>query len=197
MRDFGQKVPFNPGYYKLSFASADSVDLSYRNLKAVSQKKFWLMKTEPVAIGFINRNTAFFLGCMIWGGFLSCRFKDEAKEIDGNFNLKLSKKEKELADSSVEPKKMLEMIESLDRDCKYFLKRPLNIDKNIKEILDAYIEFAQLNKNFVETKLTSDVKLPKFVKFMKNYTVVQLDELCEKIYAIIDSQKIEDLLLLF
>ena len=61
-------------------------------------------------------------------------------------------------------------------------------------ILDSYEEFVELNGNFVETKSTSDVKVPKVVEHFSNYNEQKLDVLCDLIYKVIENKKIEALL---
>lgn len=197
MKNFDKSVPFDPGYSQISFCFIGNIDVAvdeYKKLKADNQKKFWLMKNESTLVDFINRSSAFYLGCLLWGAFLHYRFKNEPKEIEGNHALKLSEQEKREFDCCVEVDAILEYINSLNRDCKYFLKRPLKISEFIIKILENYIEFARINENFINTKTTSDIKLPKtFVHFDK-LSNEKLDKLCEKIYAIIESKQIVSLL---
>lgn len=195
--DFEKTVPFDPGYSPLSFSFIENIALAnqeYSHLKANHQKKFWLTKFEPVIIEFINKSAAFYLGCLLWGGFISYRFKDTPKEISGNNTDNLSEKERKELDCAIEAKAMLEYIESFNKDFKYFFKRPSKIQPQIKEILENYVEFAKINNNFIGINKTSDIKTPKVIDHFKDLSNLQLDELCDKIYAIIESAKIADLL---
>lgn len=197
MNKFEKNVPFDPGFSPLSFSFIENIQVAtqeYSKMSANHQKKFWLAKFEPTIVDFICKTSAFYLGCILWGGFIHCRFKDSPKEITGNNTDKLSEREKSELDCAVEVKAIIEYIKNFDRDCKYFLKRPAKIPPIINEILDNYIEFASLNNNFINVKNTSGIKLPEAVSHFNELNEKQLDELCEKINASIDSAKIETLL---
>lgn len=197
MKNFEQTVPFDPGFYKVSFSFIENINAAnqdYGKLKASHQKKFWLIKFEPAIVDFINKSTAFYLGCLLWGCFIHYRFKNEPKEIEGNNTKNLSEKAKEELDCAIEVKAILEYIKSFDRDCKYFLKRPARINNLILEILNNYVEFTQINDNFITIDSTKDIKLPKTFEHFKRLSNEQLDNLCEKIYSIIESKKIDNLL---
>lgn len=197
MKDVSKSVPFDPGYYTISFSFLEQIYPlieNYNQIKVPHQKKFQLTRIEPLILSLINKSSAFYLGCMLWGGFLNQRFKNPPKEISGNNTLNLSAKELQELDCGAEPKIILEYIKEFDRDCKYFLKRPSTISDFIPEILNSYIEFAKNNENFVKIIYTSDIKLPKELEHFKKLSNSQLDELCEKIYEAIGSNKIEKLL---
>ncbi|MFA7658480.1 MAG: hypothetical protein WCY19_03510 [Candidatus Gastranaerophilaceae bacterium] len=197
MKKFNKTVPFDPGYSKTSFSFAEQISCltgAYNKTKAPHQKKFQLNRLEPLILDLINKSVAFYLGCMLWGGFIHERFKREPKEILGNSTKNLSEKELQEIDCSAEAKFIFQYIESFDRDCKYFLKKPANISAFIPEILRSYVEFANINKNFVNINKTDEIKLPGVLSHFGTLTNNQLDALCEKIYEIIDSGKIETLL---
>lgn len=197
MKNFDKSVPFDPGFSAISFSFIENIvtaNQDFNSLKASHQKKFWLTKFESTLIEFINKSTAFYLGCILWGGFIHYRFKDEPKEISGNNTLGLSEEELQELDCAIEAKAILRYVESFDRDCKYFLKRPAKTPALITEILENYIEFAGINNNFIGINETNDIKIPKAIDHFKNLSDEQLDVLCEKIYSAIESNKIENLL---
>lgn len=199
MQDFTNSVPFDPGYSKMSFSFLGDIDVlvdEYSKLKANHQKKFWLVKNEPSIITFIEKCTAFYCGCLLWGSFIYYRFLDESKKIEGNNTDKMSKEELQDYDSAYEVKAIIDYINFLDRDFKYFVKRPFKISEQIKNILKNYVEFASLNNNFVGIVETSQIKIPKTYEKISKYKKEQLDELCEKIFEVINSLKIEKLLLI-
>lgn len=197
MHKFEKEVPFDPGYSAISFSFLDNIEAviqDYSKLKANHQKKFWLSASEIKIVDLIEKSTAFYLGCMLWGSFIHLRFKDEPKIITESNIPKMSEEEFKEFDCAYEVKAILEYIKILDRDCKYFLKRPVKISPQITDILNNYIEFAQLNNNFRNVKTTADIKLPKYCDKFSKMTNKQLDELCEKIYSVISEAKIELLL---
>lgn len=197
MNNFDKTVPFDPGFSKISYSFIGNIQAAtqeYNHLKAPHQKKFWLTKFENTLIDFINKSSAFYLGCIIWGSFIHYRFKNNPKKISGSNTDGLSKEELKDFDCAVEAKAMLEYIDSFNRDCKYFLKRPSRISKSIVEILTNYIEFAKINNNFIGIKTTADVKIPAAFKHFEKLAEKELDGICEKIYATIKEEKIEKLL---
>lgn len=197
MNNFKDIVPFDPGYSKISFSFAEQISYvtgSYSQLKAPHQKKFQLSQLEPVILNLINKSTAFYLGCMFWGGFIHERFKNEPKEISGNNTGKMSEEELKELDCGAEAKLIIKYIESFDKDCKYFLKRPAKISDFIIDVLNSYIEFAQINENFIKVCRTNDVKLPQKLEHFKDLSNEQLVFLHKKINNAIDSNKIETLL---
>lgn len=196
MHKFDKTVPFDPGYSKISFSFIENIDvaeLEYSKLKANHQKKFWVVKNEPMIIDLIEKSSAFYLGCMLWGGFIHARFKDAPKEIVGNNTENLSAEELKDFDCAIEAKVMLNYIKKLDRDCKYFLNRPAKLSAKFVTILENYVQFASLNNDFIGVKTTDQIKLPDLVKNFENLSENKLDEIREKIYACIESAKIENL----
>lgn len=197
MKNFDKNVPFDPGFSAISFSFIENIaaaNQDFNNLKVPHQKKFWLTRFEPTLVEFINKSTAFYLGCLLWGGFIHYRFKNEPKEISGNNTTGLSGKELDEIDCALEAKAILKFVESFDRDCKYFLKRPSKVSGLIKEILENYIEFAKMNCNFININRTDEIKIPQAVEHFKDLSNEQLDNLCDKIYSAIEANKIENLL---
>lgn len=197
MQKFDTTVPFDPGFSSISFSFSENIQVAkheFFQLKASHQKKFWLIKYEPVLVEFIEKSTAFYLGCMLWGAFIHFRFSQSPKAITGNTTDELNAAELKELDCASEAKAILEYIKSFERDCKYFLSRSARITPQIIEILENYIEFARINNNFIGVKTTSDIKIPKAFTHFEKMTQEQLDELCENIYSVIESNKIEDLL---
>lgn len=197
MNNFKDNVRFDPGYYKISFSFVGQISYltgNYNQIKNPNQKKFQLSRLESGILNIINKSTAFYLGCMLWGGFLHEYFRDEPKEILGNNTKGMSEKELQDLDCSIEAKVILQYIENFDKDCKYFLKRPAKVSSFLTEVLNSYIEFAQLNDNFINVNYTNEIKLPKAMEHFKDLSHEQLDTLYEKINIAIDSNKIETLL---
>lgn len=197
MKKFEKGVPFDPGYSQYSFSFLENIVYitgEYSKLKANHQKKFKLSLIEPTIIDLIKKCTAFYLGCMLWGGFIHYRFKDSPKEIIGNNTKDLTEEEFKELDCAEESKFMLKYIEQFDKDCKYFLKKPARVPASIIEILNSYNEFVEINNNFRNVNQTSEVKLPKAFSHFKKLSNEQLDNLNEQISKIIESGKIEDLI---
>lgn len=193
MRNFETTVPFDPGYASKAFSFIDAIKTTqdcYNQLKSNGQKKIWLPQAEPEIVKLIELNAAFYLGCILWGGFLANRFKNDPKEIEGNTTLTLSEEEKKDLDCAVDAKAALEYIKNFERDCKYFLRRGMKIKPIIKEIYESYVEFAELNNQFIDVRTTSDLKTPKVIAHFKDLSDAQLDLLCESIYMIINTEEL-------
>lgn len=197
MPNFEKNVPFDPGYSKISFSFPEQINYLMRNyyqIKAPHQKKFQLMQLEKFILELINKSTAFYLGCILWGGFIHFRFKQSPKDIIGNNTNKLSEAEMKELDCAQEAKSILEFIQSINKDFNYFLRRPIKTSSEINEFLNSYIDFAKINNNFIGVNNTKDIKTPKTIAHFEKLKNEQLDKLCELIYSAIDSNKIENLL---
>lgn len=191
MRNFEETVPFNPGYESMAFSFIERIQNikdCYALIKSNAQKKAWLPQVEPQVNKLLELNAAFYLGCILWGGFLAYRFTDSPKEISDNAIQDLSEEDLMDFDCAEEPKAALKFIQSFEHSCICFLKRPMRISPIIKEIYESYVEFAQLNEDFLHVKTTADVKVPKAIEHFKDFSNEQLDELCDKIYAIIEPE---------
>ena len=195
MENFKDKVPFDPGYsaiYVPIIGDIEAFAQEYSKLKAAHQKKFWLVKFEPQILNLIEKNSAFYLGCMLWGGFLHFRYPN--KEITGNATSNISKEERERFDCAEEVKIVLNFIKNLDRDFVYLVKRHSKVSKFTREILENYVEFAQINKNFVDTKNTNEIKIPEVVEHFKDLSPEKLDELYSNIKNAINTSNSKALL---
>ena len=197
IRNFDLTVPFDPGFSEFSFdftRAIKSSTESYNKIKATHQKKYWLATLEPAVVDYINAGSAFYLGCILWGGFIHFRFKDSPKKISGNDTENLCENDLKNLDCASQAKAMLEYIKVLNKDCKYFLRRESKVSGQAVENLEGYVEFAQINNNFIGIKNTSDIKIPKCIKHFEDLSNEQLDKLCEKIYSAIDEGTIGNLL---
>ena len=197
MKKFDKGVPFDPGYSKYAIYFPESITPFLEELallKSPHQKKFKLSTAEPQIKSLINNCAAFYLGCILWGAFIHHRFKDEPKDVINNPMENLTKKELKDRDYTDEIEFIFQLIAHLDKDFKYFLKKPFQVDDQIIEIFNVYNEFTKLNKNFSNIKISSDVKLPKAVKHFEKLDNKKLDKLYEQIEQIISSGNIEELL---
>ncbi|EKE04285.1 MAG: hypothetical protein ACD_20C00089G0005 [uncultured bacterium] len=197
MSQFENGVPFDPGYsqYTLYFPEAIlPLVEELARIKAPHQKKFKLSMVEPAIHDLVNNCAGFYLGCILWGGFIHHKFKDDPKEIINNPGDDLTEEELKSRDYNEEINFMLEYFKHLDRDYKYFCKKPFKVDQQILDIFNAYSEFVSLNNNFANIKLTSDVKLPESVKHFDKLSQKKLDTLYKNISEVIESGKLEDLL---
>ena len=192
-------IQFDPGWNKLYIHFPNCIDFEVKDIKkfkAINQIKFQITKAEAKTISLLKKCVSIYLGCLLWGGFVSQRFKEEdPKEVINNPNLLIKEELKEGAISlTYETDFILNFIEELNNCCKFYLKRPLNIEPKFIEIIKAYREFVIINNNFSETKKTSDVKLPQSLNHFKNISIKDLDILKNTIEQVIASEKPEEIL---
>ena len=185
------KVSFDPGFFRHTFAfPPEIVDIisSISSIKQMHTRKFEFQKLEVRLLPIIKSSAAVYLGCTLWGCYL--HFSYPHSEITGN----IMKDAEENTDKAGEIELILATIEQLHRASKYYLNRPFRIDDKITNYFRDYRNFAELNNNFAQIAYTSDIKIPDNYLYFKNYSIEQLDELKDKIYKIIESDKITDIL---
>jgi hypothetical protein len=59
---------------------------------------------------------------------------------------------------------MIEFIKNFSRDTKYYLNKEYSFPEYKMDVLNIYIEFSKLNKGFVSSKSSDDIKLPTILK---------------------------------
>ena len=191
------KVPFDPGYSKFSAQIPQEVTLvldQIAGLKKPHQKKFEFQKFEMQVAPAIKNSAAIYLGCILWGSYLSHRYKDDPKEISGNVMKEIPQEQQENFDHNKEIDFLTDFIDKLDKSSIYYLKRPAKSGKELIPYLEAYREFTALNNNFFELDSTDQIKLPGAVAHFENYDAQKLDELKLRIEEIINSGKIDRIL---
>ncbi|OGI05141.1 MAG: hypothetical protein A2104_07435 [Candidatus Melainabacteria bacterium GWF2_32_7] len=197
MNQFASGVPFDPGYsqYTIYFPEAILPFVEeLAQIKAPHQKKFKLSLSESGIHQLINNCAGFYLGCILWGAFIHHKFKDSPKEVIDNPADDLTEEELKSRDYTEEINFMLEFFKQIDRDYKYFCKKPFKVDEQVINIFNAYNEFVVINDNFLNIKLTSDIKLPKAVEHFDKLDQEKLDTLYKYISDVVDSGNLEDLL---
>jgi len=191
------KVPFDPGFSEFSVNVPDEAMLildEISKLKQLHKKKYEFQKLEINLTPLIKNCAAIYLGCILWGSYLHNRYKADPKEISGNVIKEMSEDQRGNIDYDGEINLIIELINRLDRDSKYYLKKPGKISRDVISYLEAYREFCRLNKNFTELNCTDGIKLPETTAHFENYDEQKLDELKDLIENIINSKKIENLL---
>lgn len=197
MINYSETVTFNPGFS--NFAQDIPFDIleQVESLKQNTPKhkiKFELSRTIPLLVKNINAISAIYAGCMLWGVFLNLYFIDNPLKITDNPVHELSDEQKAALDYSEESAFMLNLINSLDKDSRFFLNKPLGVHPKVIRVLEAYADFARLNNNFTNTFLTSDVEFIDFLQKYKSCSKEELETLHDKIKSAINNNKITDLL---
>ena len=178
-----ETVKFDPGMGELVVDFNEFVNSVYSQLmsfRTIHQKrarfKLYVSKIEKA----MENNIAFYFGCLLWAYYLVKENDKNPKEIVGNVFLNVTQEQKDDYDYLVQVNFMENYFESFERDVNYYTGQKKLIPNFWKEILNLYSEFLTLNSGFVDTKMTSDIKLPE--KISKNKIDVKplIDEAIEK-----------------
>lgn len=159
-----EKVKFDPGIGELVLDLNDFVNNVYSQLmsfRTIHQKRARFRLYASKIQKYMKNNIAFYLGCLLWAYFIYKTNINSPKEIEGNIFLNLPEDEKEKYDYMMQVNFIENYIECFERDSLYYTGKKIEIPRIWKNILKLYKEFLQLNKGFVDTKTTSDIKLPE------------------------------------
>lgn len=196
MENYKNSVPFDPGYNELQSELPADILEHIELLKKSTPKhkiKFELSRLLPHICKSIDAIAAIYLGCVVWGAFLKYYF-DTPVKIEGNPAEKLSEEEKQSFDYTEELVFVEKLIKELDRDSKYYLGKPLQINKNVKKALESYYNFVKINENFLSTFYTNEIKETEYMKKYSAKTKEELENLHNLIKTAIKEQKIYDIL---
>lgn len=182
-----QSVKFDPGFARHTTILSISLDFIYAKIQ--SYKNFGQRKTSfkmnyDEIQHIVDNNIGFCLGCLLWAVYIKSLGN---LPVTGNpcYGDTFDKDETcEEIDFS------LEYLEQLKKDAKYYLNLNYEINPLYITILELYREFLLGNKNFVSTKNTDDIVLPKS---FKNPTEKELKTIYKKIEEVIKTGKLLDL----
>lgn len=195
MTDSLNKALFDPGFSGVLFhflPAYQNMNAQISSLKNFNQKKFkYQMLSKNVNKAF-NSTLGFWRGCILWGIYLKYKFKNAPKEIEGNTLLDISENELKEYMFNEEFDFIENYMKNYPSETKYFLGKEIKFDKKFFDIFYDYREFAVLNEHFVNTKMTSDIKIPK--KFELEYTDIELDEIYNKIINAINDRDLSKLI---
>ena len=190
MINFENGAPFDPGFAPLVYGftyNAIVADNELNNLVSLHQKKFRYKIQYPQILKLMKNTIAFYQGCLMWAYVISKKFQDSPIAITGNFSLG---KNPEEYDFLAEVNYLIDYLEKIEKDAKYYLSQNANIPEYWKKIVNTYREFLQLNKNFTSTERTNEIKLPAQIE-NANFNV---DEFIFQIDTAITENHIEKLL---
>ncbi|MBS4760340.1 MAG: hypothetical protein KHX03_06550 [Clostridium sp.] len=162
--DFSKGVLFDPGYSKYTLAFATNIDAVYNvifSMKAMHQRKFKFQTVYPQILKLIEHTVGFYLGCLLWASYISQKFDKEPKEILENDYLGKAVNEDEML---FEVNYAISYLDKLKKDCKYYLGKNCNIPDDWYQVMNVYKEFLVSNNFLVNTKNTSELKLPPELK---------------------------------
>lgn len=185
--NFDNGAQFDPGFVQHMSAFVPNIEYIYAGLNRL--KNFTLKKNQfkmyyPKIQSLLKNYLGFYLGCILWAAYIS---QLDEKPILNNLCFGGEYSEKETLS---EVDFILDYIEQLKKDVKYYTGQDFTIDENSINILNAYREFLIANKGFVETKTTKDIKLPANLKTPSDK---DLEEILSGIEKVIDSGKLYEL----
>ena len=185
--NFDNGAQFDPGFVQHMSAFVPNIEYIYAGLNRL--KNFTLKKNQfkmyyPKIQSLLKNYLGFYLGCILWAAYIS---QLDEKPILNNLCFGGEYSEKETLS---EVDFILDYIEQLKKDVKYYTGQDFTIDENSINILNAYREFLIVNKGFVETKTTKDIKLPTNLKTPSDK---DLEEILSGIEKVIDNGKLYEL----
>jgi len=188
---------FDPGYAQfLPDFPDNAIDLlkEISSIKQNHQKKFTFTNFERQICPIVKTYAAFYLGCMLWGGFLSSYFQSLPVDIVENPMLELSEEEKTSVSEDKLSDVILKFVCELNKSAQFYFKRNSFIKPDLVDILKIYKKFTEINNSFVNTKSTSDIILPEEFEYMKNLSKEELILLKISIHEVLKTRNLEGLL---
>ena len=185
--NFDNGAQFDPGFVQHMSAFVPNIEYVYaglNRLKNFTQKKNQFKMYYPKIQSLLKNYLGFYLGCILWAVYLN---QLDEKPILNNLCFGGEYSEKETLS---EVDFIMDYIEQLKKDVKYYTGQDFTIDENSINILKAYREFLIANKGFVETKTTKDIKLPAN---LKTPSEKNLKEILSGIEKVIDNGKLYEL----
>lgn len=183
------KALFDPGFSKILLSGFSyNIEILYYNLSRIKnfgQKKNQFILTFQKGKSLFDVYLGFYLGCMLWGACL--RAMGSEKLEDNPFLGETYDRNQSLEEVFY----MKDFVKKFDRDSKYYLGKPFNVDENKLKILDLYEDFVDINKGFEQVDTTDKIKL---VGNLEKLTKEEIEIINSKIEEVINENKIEELL---
>ncbi len=154
-------LEFDPGFGPYILAFRGTVEYLYTDInrfKNFSQKKVKFLQYHKKILEVFYNNVGFYVGCLMWAAYLIAQPEGEILS-----NPCFGGKYVEEEDTS-DTQYMLKFAELFPKDMKYFLGQSFEFEPEIVKLIKVYEEFLILNKGFTETKLNSDLVMPKKLK---------------------------------
>lgn len=188
--NFTTEVPFDPGYAPnlVPFLPAiNAINAELLPIKNFGQKKLRYKVLSKIGHKAFLSTLGFWVGCILWGGFMKYKFEEAPKTISGNDFIGLSKEEVAGFAYNEEFEAMATYIQTYSKDQNYYLGKYISLPNFYIKIVEEYKEFVNLNENFLYSKSTNDIKLSPRFEFLENYTDEKLDELYSQIMVPIEN----------
>ncbi len=176
-----KSVLFDPGFAQHTTILSISLEYVYSQIlsfKNFGQRKMKFKMNYPQILKMVDNNVGFCLGSLLWAVYIrSCGNLN----IEGNPCLGGTYDKNEAVE---EIDFSINFFNRLKNDAKYYLNINYEINPLSLTILDLYKEFLTENMNFVNTKTTDDIKLPKS---FKTPSKSELEKIKSKIHEVIAS----------
>ncbi len=183
--NFENGVPFDPGFVQHISAIIPNIEYAYGNLnryKNFGQKKAQFKMLYPKLIGLIDNYIGFYTGCILWAEAIKTL---NTKPITGNFCCGGEYNEDETLQ---EVNFLIEYLNYLPKDVKYYLGQNYTLDSTDLKILEAYKEFLKVNKGFTKVEKTDDIVIPECIKSSDD-----VKKIFDKVEEVIESGKLSEL----
>ena len=184
--DFKDGAQFDPGFIQHISAFVPNIEYAYGSLnrfKNFGMKKQQFKMLLPKIEQLIENYLGFYAGCMLWASYIK---NLDDTPILNNFGLGSEYNEEETLS---EVDFILNYIEQLKKDVKYYTGKEFSIDSNSINILEAYRSFLKANEGFTKTEKTSDIVLPEGFK-----NPGKDEEILSKIEEVVENGHLKDLI---
>lgn len=159
--NFDDGVEFDPGFIRHLTAFVPTIEYMYSTIerfKNFGQKKLQFKMFYPKIQTLLSNYIGFYFGCMLWAAYIKTL---GSKPILNNLCFGGEYSESE---SLEEVNFVIEYVDKLAKDVKYYLGQNFSFDSSSRNILAVYAEFLKLNCGFVQVLTTADLKIPDSFK---------------------------------
>ena len=191
------KAQFDPGYapHLVPFLPTfEAFIQEMMHIKNFGQKKMRYKVLNKVVYKSLLSTLGFWVGCILWGGYIKYKNANAPKQIDGNNFLGLKPDDIKSFAYDQEFEAILYYIESYSKDMKYYTGANVQLPVFYRTIVEEYRDFVSLNENFLTTEMTSNIKIPSKFDFLAKYSQAELDEIHTQIMEIIQNQDLSGFL---
>ena len=136
----------------------------------------------PKIQSLLKNYLGFYLGCILWAVYIK---QFDNATILNNLCYGGEYDEKE---SLAEVDFIIDYVEQLKKDVKYYTGQNFSIVSTSMSILEAYRAFLKANEGFVKTQTTNDIKIPDSFK-----TPSDLEEIHKEIEKVVENGKLYEL----
>ena len=179
---------FDPGFapHLIPFLPAlQSMESELVRIKNFGQKKTRYKILDKSCQKALQSTLGFWVGCILWGGYIKYKNQIDPKAISGNDFLELKKEDIPDFAYNTEFDAMKNYIENFAKNSKYYTGTNASLPEFYGTIVKEYRAFVELNDNFLNTRTTADIQIPPKFEFLAQYSDTQLEDLGAKIVEFI------------